>query len=246
MNSSMSFEMLKPNILPIATVLIVLATVPLAIMPMGTQIKSDFEEFSEQNELLEELIAKADSLAKLDIDESRRLLQDTVQPALPAEPDPSGALAVAERIAQEVEISITAVSYSGSPSTNNAANSNANNAAAQESSQIGPEPVLASITLSGDFVKVSDFIRRSERALRVLDINALHITKSNDEGIEVVATIDFSAPYLPHPTDLGPVEDPLPMLTSTETATIDIIKQYEKAEFTPTQTGNIVGKVNPF
>lgn len=247
--SSLNMDSLKPHLLPITAALVVVATVPLAIMPWFSEAMDNYGELSEKEALLADLTVKADELERFDVAQSRDLLQNTAQVALPAEADPAGAIGTVEILARRVDASVSGVSYSGDASRRrdrnvNATSANASNAGA--ANQVTTENITATITLSGGYDSIANFIERSETALRVFKIDSFHISKQGEESEDLTAAFDISAPYLPHPTDLGPIETPFPQLTAVETGIIDRINSYNSANYNPTRVENITGRNNPF
>ena len=254
MTSSLNLDSIKPHLLPITAALVVVATVPLVIMPWVGEIMSDYEEIGIQSELRDRLVAKANELDSFDVANSKDILESTIEPALPAEADPAGALGTLELIAQKVDARIVGVTYTGSapvvaqPAPEPVTPDDAASADQAAVAYVEPEASLidATITLVGSFPSLVSFVAESEKVSRVVNINTLHFTKGDSAETDVTASFRVSAPYMPHPTDLGPIDTPFPQLQSTETRIIDMVNSYNKSTFAPTNIQNITGKANPF
>lgn len=240
-NSSLNLDGLKSYALPLTAVVVVVAAVPLAIMPWFTDITEGWAEYSEKTELHSKLEAKVQKLESFDIEPSKALLEDTIEPALPSERDPAGLLGTIDRVANQADVAIASVTYSDMSNTQ------------QQVQEVEApvvtmaENVMATVLVEGTYENIVSFVASSERVLRIINLDSLHFSKVAEEDNLIAASFDVSAPFLPHPTTLGPVETPFPELTPARTKIVDMIKSdYSQSGYSPTRVESITGRVNPF
>jgi Tfp pilus assembly protein PilO len=237
MTSSLSFESLKPNILPLAAFLVLATTVPLVMMPWFGDVQTQWGEVGVKSDLRDKLSVKADRLEKFassEAQESKALLQDTVEPAMPAAADPSGVLGTLEQAAQLNQVTTSSVTYT-------------NAAGGVQDATIAPDDVIVTFSVVGGYENIVSFVKATERILRVVTIDSLQFSKNETgDGGGVQAIFNVKAPYLAHPTDLGPIEEAFPELGNPEKKIVEKLAQYEAAQYAPTQVDSIVGKNNPF
>ena len=236
MDTSMNLDSLKSYALPIVAAVVVVAAVPLAIMPWFSDITTNWDKMSVESTRRDTLKTKADALEGFDVTENKALLEDTVLPAIPAEMDPAGLLGTIEQIARLSQVSIAGVSYSDAASS-----VVATDAATQVE---GMNFVTVSVSVEGSYEQIASFIARSEMVSRVVTLDTLHIVKGED-GNPNVASFDIRSPYVAHPETLE-LEAPFEDLGTAEAAVIDHLNTFDDVEYAPTDISSIVGKTNPF
>src|SRR5690606_24043083 len=106
--------------------------------------------------------------------------------------------------------------------------------------------INATFTLDGQFSNIVSFVQKAEKMVRVVDVHTMHLTQNDPESDIITASFQFNAPYLPHPEDLGPIEEPFPELTTSQTTIIDRVKSQTRTTYAPTNVETITGKPNPF
>ena len=236
MDSSMNLDSLKSYALPIIAAVVVVAAVPLAIIPWFNDITANWDKMSVESARRDTLKAKADALEGFDVTENKALLEQTVLPAIPAEMDPAGLLGTIEQIARLSQASISGVTYS---------DATASVVATDATAQVeGMNYVIVSVSVEGSYEQIASFIARSEMVSRVITLDTLHIVKGED-GNPNVASFDIRSPYIAHPETLE-LEAPFEELGTTETAVIDHLNTFDDVEYAPTDVSSIVGKTNPF
>ena len=232
----MNLDSLKSYALPIIAAVVVVAAVPLAIIPWFNDITANWDKMSVESARRDTLKAKADALEGFDVTENKALLEQTVLPAIPAEMDPAGLLGTIEQIARLSQASISGVTYS---------DATASVVATDATAQVeGMNYVIVSVSVEGSYEQIASFIARSEMVSRVITLDTLHIVKGED-GNPNVASFDIRSPYIAHPETLE-LEAPFEELGTTETAVIDHLNTFDDVEYAPTDVSSIVGKTNPF
>lgn len=238
MDTSMNMDGLKSFALPIAAAVVVVAAVPLAIMPWFNEITTNMDKVSVESARRDGLKTKADALQSFDVSENKLLLEKTVLPAIPSEMDPAGLLGTIEQVARLSGVGLKGITYSDAASA----------VSAQVASDTGEaqtvDSVMVSISVEGSYEQIANFIARSEMVSRVLTLDTVHIVKG-EQGSPNVASFDIRSPYVPFPKTLE-LEAPFEKLGAAETAVVDHLNMFDDIEYAPTDVSTITGKANPF
>ena len=232
----------KPYLIPIIAAAVLLITAPLVMWPWFNDVQADWSKLNAQKTLRDQLMAKADQLDKLNDTQNRQDLQTKVEPAMPSDADPSGVLGTVEQLAATAGVQPKGLRYASNDAS-------AKGAAAGAAGASGSSSVKTNISVQGDYSNIYNFILRSENVARVVDLSSLHIayaTVSGGSSNQLVASFDVLAPYLPLPTDLGPIETPLPAMDPSMTAMLDKVSKLPRANYAPTDTKDISGRPSPF
>lgn len=237
MNPKMNFDSLKPYLLPIIALAVLVVLTPLIILPWFGDVQTGWASMGTQQTKLSALQTKADALDKVDGDQQKKTLQDEVEPAMPSQADPAGALGTIEQLANASGVQPKGAKYGQSSSGTAAAT------APGAATTGGAVPVT--VSLNGNYAGILNFITQSETTARVLSISTLHIVPGAT-GDQLVATIDVVAPYQPMLTDLGPAEEPLPTLTSAKAKILTDTSKLHPASYAATPVDSISGRQSPF
>ncbi len=236
-SSSMNMDSLKTYALPIIAAVVVVAAVPLAIMPWFNDITTNWDKAAVESDRRDALKVKADALEKFDVTENKALLEQTVLPAIPATMDPAGLLGTIEQVARVAGVGVKGITYA-----NGAVSAVQPSDAAAKVEGLGS--ITATVSMEGSYEQIAMFITRSEMVSRVLALETLHITKGEGDT-PATASFDIRSPYIPHPATLA-LEAPFQELGSAETSVVDYLKSFEEVDYAPTDVSSIVGKTSPF
>jgi Tfp pilus assembly protein PilO len=234
MNASFSFDQIKPYLLPIITVVVVVVLLPLVILPWFSDARNHLTSLDQQRTKLTAVRTKADALDKMDTSTNKQLLNTQVEPAMPSEADPAGVLGTLEQVAAAAGAQAKGVHF-GQAATPTASSASADNSA-----------VSANLSVEGSYASIFSFISQSETVARVVSLSTLHILPASDNKDQLIATFDVLAPYQPLPTDLGPVETPLPDRTDAKNKTLTKVSKLHQAPYAPTPDTSISGRPSPF
>jgi Tfp pilus assembly protein PilO len=233
MNASFNLDKIKPYLLPIITAVVVIILVPLVILPWFNNAQTNLGTVSTQNTKLSALQTKADMLSKMDTITNTQVLNQKVEPAIPSQADPAGALGTLEQVAIASGATAKGVHFGQATTVSAAGAAKANT-------------VAAALSVQGSYASIFDFISHSETVSRVISLTSMHIVPSGDANGTLVASFDAVAPYQPVPTNLGLAEDPLPVRTDAKTKILTVINSLHQASYAPTPDTAITGRPSPF
>jgi Tfp pilus assembly protein PilO len=229
MNMSLGSSQVKEYMLPILTFVVILTIIPLVALGWVGQVMDVFKTLDVKKEQVRVMQAKLQALEGLNDEENRKQLVQKVEPALPSVADPSGALGTIEQVAAASGVRMSAANYANGAVTKG---------------QGGESLVKATVTVAGDYAAINAFLKATEKAARILEVETLQI--SSGAGA-VAATMGINAPYMGVLTDLGAPDAALPgSMSAQQQSTLNRLSALSVAPFAPTDEKAIAGKANPF
>lgn len=236
--SSLDLKQLKPYMIPAAvglTILVISLTLFRTTLINLTKIKL---ERSQSQKYLAELTRKAQVLQSLDKQEiESRILK--LEEVLPSEKPVLNLIALLIKLSSEEGVIFSGLTL--------------NPGAVEEEEKKLPERVKVDVpvaenkleeipigfTIQGNIQAIISFIAKLEKTSPLMRIEGIGLSLSGPQ-----ASLNVKVYYQPLPTTMGPITQPVPLLTEKEKGILNEIASYREAEFIPLATQ--VGKEDLF